>query len=696
MAKHFSVLVGMLLFGLVLFGCQQAIDAGEKDYSVKDDEGKTVKTGGEGEEKTPGPEAPEAPKITGTCGDGKVEADEHCDIGGLKTAIFRDTCLEGKSCIDCKCVSRVVTARCGDGYVSDSKHGGDEECDLGGGRYAPDDNADGIPDSYSDPCPQPKECIGCKCKIPTPEVLEDCNGDDTPPELVGGYSFIKGIQGEFSQRKWREWGDNWCAPTSASYSFRYWFGRGFTNFLDQYSENETKKKRADTDGDGKVTELEATEEMADELGKLMRTDPDSGTMLDKFVAGLEKFINQSGYSGKFIIKKYGKALGQDRDPTYEDYRRELEACEDVLVGIKYPRGGGHAMVGKSSSATPNADGTYNISLMDPWTGKEYHTKMWPNATLEYGRQNVTMYRVIAVSPVTPAITTCGDMSLQRPNSQGVFEECEKGVDICPQGSGCDYDTCRCVSTMVRTYCGDEGIQRPNSDGVYEECEIGIECKQAGLRCDYETCACMPYCGDGVCVTGETYQTCPEDCPPVCGDGVCQPEENYTSCSLDCFKPAVCWDGVVDGTEQCEQGIPCSEPMACNMETCKCETPDRDHDGYPDYADNCPDTPNTQGDIDGDGIGDPCDPVPVNCAQYCASESYSLVAAEDVAPEVCNTYKGADSIQCQTVCSYIHYYGWDWGVSDYSCCCKQVNTYPCTDCPGENPECPDCPESWPPS
>jgi hypothetical protein len=47
-----------------------------------------------------------------------------------------------------------------------------------------------------------------------------------------------------------------------------------------------------------------------------------------------------------------------------------------------------------------------------------------------------------------------------------------------------------------------------------------------------------------------------------------------------------------------------------------DAPDRDMDGVPDYADNCPDTPNPvgldgkQSDIDGDGIGDACDNCPI--------------------------------------------------------------------------------------
>lgn len=49
----------------------------------------------------------------------------------------------------------------------------------------------------------------------------------------------------------------------------------------------------------------------------------------------------------------------------------------------------------------------------------------------------------------------------------------------------------------------------------------------------------PYCGDGNCDPGETYDNCPEDCDPddpVCGDGTCDPGENQYNCPEDCGYP----------------------------------------------------------------------------------------------------------------------------------------------------------------
>lgn len=49
----------------------------------------------------------------------------------------------------------------------------------------------------------------------------------------------------------------------------------------------------------------------------------------------------------------------------------------------------------------------------------------------------------------------------------------------------------------------------------------------------------PWCGDGVCSTPETQDSCAVDCKPaVCGDGWCQDPESPPTCALDCDASAV--------------------------------------------------------------------------------------------------------------------------------------------------------------
>jgi hypothetical protein len=100
-------------------------------------------------------------------------------------------------------LGRVITPRCGDGYISspDKPGGGQEECDLGGGRYAKKD-ANGNPMTYPDTCEAPLVCVACQCVIPIEIVELDLIGpggikiplDDIDEEIIteGGEVFSCG------------------------------------------------------------------------------------------------------------------------------------------------------------------------------------------------------------------------------------------------------------------------------------------------------------------------------------------------------------------------------------------------------------------------------------------------------------------------------------------------------------------------
>ena len=64
----------------------------------------------------------------------------------------------------------------------------------------------------------------------------------------------------------------------------------------------------------------------------------------------------------------------------------------------------------------------------------------------------------------------------------------------------------------------------------------------------ETCPadCPDICGDGLCTGLEDAASCPTDCPDVCGDGLCTGAEDTTNCVADCG--SLCGDGVCNGSE----------------------------------------------------------------------------------------------------------------------------------------------------
>lgn len=109
------------------------------------------------------------------------------------------------------------------------------------------------------------------------------------------------------------------------------------------------------------------------------------------------------------------------------------------------------------------------------------------------------------------------------------------------------------------------------------------------------------CGDGVCVVGESYENCPQDCIsgsfdaycdgvsdkncdqdcliqgmpkrdpdcPVCGNEVCEEKETY-NCPQDCPKVVVCGNGACEAgetRENCCTDCDCPEGEVCKENKC---------------------------------------------------------------------------------------------------------------------------------
>jgi hypothetical protein len=122
---------------------------------------------------------------------------------------------------------------------------------------------------------------------------------------------------------------------------------------------------------------------------------------------------------------------------------------------------------------------------------------------------------------------------------------------------------------------------------------------ARAEADCNTADCTT-CHDA-CTAAST--TCSDDCWTAfmaclngCTTTYCAPfcQVNYGQCISNCPAEAPC-QADCDAANGCYTG--CIPP-----------TPESDGDGVPDSVDNCPSVPNpSQANLDGDGLGDACDP-----------------------------------------------------------------------------------------
>jgi hypothetical protein len=195
---------------------------------------------------------------------------------------------------------------------------------------------------------------------------------------------------------------------------------------------------------------------------------------------------------------------------------------------------------------------------------------------------------------------------------------------CPAGQTVDPNTCECVGGTPGPVCG---------NGV---CESGESC----TSCPQDCGDCPPTCPNGVCDAGETCQTCPEDCgpcPPECGDGFCDQGagETCANCPQDCGQcPPQCGDGF------CDQGAgeTCANcPQDCGQCPGFCGDGNCDQfageDCFNCPADCCPGMCPAGSDF---CVANPlpCNPANPNC--FCGLTAEGTSACVDVSGEACPT------------------------------------------------------------
>ena len=121
-------------------------------------------------------------------------------------------------------------------------------------------------------------------------------------------------------------------------------------------------------------------------------------------------------------------------------------------------------------------------------------------------------------------------------------------------------------------CGDDIIQKPNSEGQYEQCEYDANCTGEHMVCKGCKCVEGTYCGDGIWQP-ENDEGVAEECD---GNdfGISNRSLDEYSCSIDCKfveNPANCNDDRLQIGETCdgdnyrfgEPVLPCRSPGDCH-------------------------------------------------------------------------------------------------------------------------------------
>jgi hypothetical protein len=129
-----------------------------------------------------------------------------------------------------------------------------------------------------------------------------------------------------------------CAPTAAAACLKWFEGQG----------------------DNEITGGLSNSALIDSLKKYCKTDA-NGTDPSDWFNGLKKWIESHGD---------GYTIRGPLDFNWKQMRNELERGQDVLSGIYWTGGGGHAMTFNSIKNRPEPDGKIRVDFMDPWTGQQ--------------------------------------------------------------------------------------------------------------------------------------------------------------------------------------------------------------------------------------------------------------------------------------------------------------------------------------
>ncbi|NQU83222.1 MAG: hypothetical protein HQ536_00775 [Parcubacteria group bacterium] len=174
-----------------------------------------------------------------------------------------------------------------------------------------------------------------------------------------------------------------------------------------------------------------------------------------------------------------------------------------------------------------------------------------------------------------------------------------GCEWCPETSTCSDQEFGCGSE-THDWCGDNVC---NSSETVNSCPS--DCSDGGMGCDYDNvcegnenndscpndCGLVTLCGNGACDSSETMNSCPVDCGGAtpngwCGDNVCALNESSQTCPGDCGNGGggtnCDYDGICDWDES---EVFCPDDCSAAAMSSAC-----DNDGNCEYGEtmsSCP-------------------------------------------------------------------------------------------------------------
>ncbi|MBW2974629.1 hypothetical protein KY366_02830 [Candidatus Woesearchaeota archaeon] len=277
------------------------------------------------------------------------------------------------------------------------------------------------------------------------------------------------------------------------------------------------------------------------------------------------------------------------DRTYKDYQlcgewegEDNQSSISQYAYYAYWDRSTDIMIGKDVTS-----GTSDCIDLDLNDSEKYYFKVSARNSVGLWSDNMSSSPITVDVSLTPKGCDNGlkDGDETDEDCGGSCDSCSNGMN-CIINSDCDSRYCNSSNKCAKPRC-DDGIRNgaetsTDCGGNCDKCSVGKTCNEnrdcKSNNCDKSTGKCeemLDKCENNELDPGETDEDCGGDCP-ACGIG--------KSCDFD---------------SDCIEGAKCEEG-ACLL--------DSDGDGIVDSKDNCPDLANEeQADVDGDDLGDMCDP-----------------------------------------------------------------------------------------